>query len=303
MAVGQRVTAKAKAMKRTFVLILAGLAAAALFAGLVHVVLVTAHVAEPAATTVYGLTPRRLWATTVALLALVGVTIGGRALRRSAGRIDPGSVRWKATAALVAGLIAVIGGGLNVAFATGGPGTGNGVVGGAAGLVLGLVAMVLGGLAISRSRRGEEEMATATETARTTQGKRSGWYAFVQGVHGVRYQVKDVDRSVAFYTTHLGFTLEHQQLPAFASVSFSDARILLSGPQASGSRPMPNGHQQEPGGWNRVVLRVNDLSAFIETLKKARIRFRNDIETGPGGKQIQIEDPDGNPIELFEPAR
>jgi len=127
-------------------------------------------------------------------------------------------------------------------------------------------------------------------------------HAFVQAVHGVRYQVKDVENSVAFYTTHLGFTLEHQQLPAFASVSLGDAEILLSGPQASGSRPMPDGQRQEPGGWNRVVLRVNDLPAFIATLKKAGLRFRNDMETGPGGKQIQIEDPDGNPIELFEPA-
>ena len=127
--------------------------------------------------------------------------------------------------------------------------------------------------------------------------------AFVVGMHGVRYQVRDVARSVAFYTTHLGFTLKHQQLPAFANVSLDGADLLLSGPQASGSRPMPNGQQQEPGGWNRVVLRVNDLPAFIETLKKARVHFRNDMETGPGGKQIQIEDPDGNAIELFEPAR
>jgi glyoxylase I family protein len=125
----------------------------------------------------------------------------------------------------------------------------------------------------------------------------------VQGVHGVRYQVKDVARAVAFYTTHLGFTLEHQQLPAFASVAFGDAHILLSGPEASGSRPMPNGQPQEPGGWNRVVLRVNALHAFMDVLKKAGLHFRNDMETGPGGKQIQIEDPDGNSIELFEPAR
>ena len=144
-------------------------------------------------------------------------------------------------------------------------------------------------------------MATATENGKTAQEKH-GRHAFVQGVHGVRYQTKDVARSVAFYTTHLGFTLEHQQLPAFASVSLGDAHILLSGPQASGSRPMPSGQQQEPGGWNRVVLRVNDLPALIETLKKAGLRFRNDMETGPGGKQIQVEDPDGNPIELFEPA-
>jgi glyoxylase I family protein len=146
-------------------------------------------------------------------------------------------------------------------------------------------------------------MAPAIETKKTAQEGRPGKHQFVQAVHGVRYQVKDVARSVAFYTTHLGFTLEHQQLPAFASVSLGDAQILLSGPQASGSRPMPNGQQQEPGGWNRVVLRVNDLPAFIEVLKKADLRFRNDMETGPAGRQIQIEDPDGNPIELFEPAR
>jgi glyoxylase I family protein len=146
-------------------------------------------------------------------------------------------------------------------------------------------------------------MATAAEASKTAQDKRGGKHAFVQGVHGVRYQVKDVARSVAFYTSHLGFTLEHQQLPAFASVSLGDAQILLSGPDASGSRPMPNGQQQESGGWNRVVLRVTDLPAFIETLKQVGLHFRNNMETGPGGKQIQVEDPDGNPIELFEPAR
>ena len=128
-------------------------------------------------------------------------------------------------------------------------------------------------------------------------------HTFVQGVHGIRYQVKDVARSVAFYTQHLGFKLEHQQLPAFASVSLTNVHILLSGPGASGSRPLPNGQRQEPGGWNRVVLRVSDLPGFIAALKATGLRFRNDMETGPGGRQIQIEDPDGNPIELFEPAR
>jgi glyoxylase I family protein len=127
--------------------------------------------------------------------------------------------------------------------------------------------------------------------------------SFVKGVHGVRYLVKDVARAVAFYTTHLGFTLKHQQLPAFASVSLGDVDILISGPQASGSRPLPDGREQEPGGWNRVVLRVHDLPVFIETLRKAGLRFRNEMLTGPGGKQIQIEDPDGNPVELFEPAQ
>ena len=128
-------------------------------------------------------------------------------------------------------------------------------------------------------------------------------HTFIKSVHGVRYQVKDVARSVAFYTQHLGFKLEHQQLPAFANVSFGDSDVLLSGPGASGSRPMPGGQHQEPGGWNRIVLRVSDLPSCIATLKGAGIRFRNEMETGPGGRQIQIEDPDGNPIELFEPAR
>ena len=126
---------------------------------------------------------------------------------------------------------------------------------------------------------------------------------FIQSVHGVRYQVKDVARSVAFYTQHLGFKLEHQQLPAFASISLGDAYILLSGPGASGSRPMPNGQGQEPGGWNRVVLKVKDLPGCIAELNAAGLHFRNEMEIGPGGRQIQIEDPDGNPIELFEPAR
>jgi glyoxylase I family protein len=126
---------------------------------------------------------------------------------------------------------------------------------------------------------------------------------FVKAVHGIRYLVKDVARSVEFYTQRLGFQLEHQQLPAFASVSLGESEILLSGPEASGSRPLPGGQRQEPGGWNRVVLRVDDLAASIAELEKAGLKFRNEMETGPGGKQIQIEDPDGNPIELFEPAR
>jgi glyoxylase I family protein len=125
---------------------------------------------------------------------------------------------------------------------------------------------------------------------------------FIRSIHGIRYQVHDVARAVAFYTRQLGFTLKHQQLPAFANVSLGDVDILLSGPGASGSRPMPNGQRQEPGGWNRVVLRVTDLPACIAALKNAGVTFRNEMEVGPGGKQIQIEDPDGNPLELFEPA-
>jgi hypothetical protein len=148
-------------MKRTFVIILAALAAAALFAGIVHVVLVAAHLSESAATTVHGLTPRRLWATMAAVLSLVGVVIGALALARPASRFGTASGRLGAIVALVAGLIAVVNGGLNLAIATGGPGTGNGVVGGAAAFVLGLIALALGGLALARCRR------TALEPGRT----------------------------------------------------------------------------------------------------------------------------------------
>jgi len=122
------------------------------------------------------------------------------------------------------------------------------------------------------------------------------------GLWGIRYQVRDVQRAIAFYTQTLGFNLDMQNLPAFGQVSISGLKLILSGPGASGSRPMPDGRQQEPGGWNRVMLQVQDLPARITDLKKAGVRFRNEMEAGPGGKQIQIEDPDGNPIELFEPA-
>jgi glyoxylase I family protein len=127
--------------------------------------------------------------------------------------------------------------------------------------------------------------------------------SFVLGLWGVRYQVKDVSRSVAFYTQKLGFELDRENLPAFAQVSIGSFKLILSGPGASGSRPMPDGRRQEPGGWNRVILQVADLPAWTEALKNAGLHFRNQMEAGPGGKQIQLEDPDGNPIELFEPAR
>lgn len=139
--------------------------------------------------------------------------------------------------------------------------------------------------------------------ANTTEARDVQRHQFIKSVHGVRYQVTDVARAVAFYTTQLGFELVHQQLPAFAWVSLGDAAIFLSGPGASGSRTMPGGQDQKPGGWNRIVLNVTDLPACIEAMKKAGVRFRNEMETGPGGRQIQIEDPDGNPIELFEPAK
>jgi glyoxylase I family protein len=125
---------------------------------------------------------------------------------------------------------------------------------------------------------------------------------FVLGFWGVRYQVRDVARSIAFYTERLGFKLDLENLPAFGQVSVGNLKLILSGPGASGSRPMSDGQKQEPGGWNRVVLNVADLPAHIERLKQAGLPFRNQMETGPGGKQIQLDDPDGNSIELFEPA-
>jgi glyoxylase I family protein len=119
---------------------------------------------------------------------------------------------------------------------------------------------------------------------------------------GVRYQVEDVARSIEFYTRKLGFHLDLQNLPAFGQVSLDGLKLILSGPGASGSRPMPDGRPQQPGGWNRVVLEVADLPKLIAELNQNGLHFRNRMETGPGGKQIQVEDPDGNPIELFEPA-
>lgn len=141
------------------------------------------------------------------------------------------------------------------------------------------------------------------QAARQSAASSSSARSFVRSLWGVRYQVKDVARSADFYTQQLGFKLDRKNLPAFAQVSSEHLKLILSGPGASGSRPMPNGHHQEPGGWNRVVLEVADLPSRIETLKAAGLHFRNEMEVGPGGKQILLEDPDGNPIELFEPAQ
>ena len=116
----------------------------------------------------------------------------------------------------------------------------------------------------------------------------------------VRYQVTDTERAIAFYTCHLGFTLEQKVGKAFASVVRGELRLILGGPGSSGARPMPDGRRQEPGGWNRIVLYVGDLDKEIDALRAASVHFRNQIEVGPGGSQIQIEDPDGNPIELHE---
>ena len=121
-------------------------------------------------------------------------------------------------------------------------------------------------------------------------------------VHGVRYQTRDVSRAVAFYTKELGFELKHQQGAAFAAVSCGGVDILLSGPESSGARPLPDGQEQKPGGWNRLVLAVTDLSSVVAAMKDRGLQFRSDIVAGPGGKQIQLLDPDGNPVELFEPA-
>jgi glyoxylase I family protein len=118
----------------------------------------------------------------------------------------------------------------------------------------------------------------------------------------VRYQVRDVPRAIAFHTQTLGLNLDRENPPAFAQVSVGGLKLILSGPGASGSRPLLDGCQQEPGGSNRVVLRVRDLAAHVARLREAGLTFRNDMEVGPGGRQIQIEDPDGNPVELFEPA-
>jgi len=126
---------------------------------------------------------------------------------------------------------------------------------------------------------------------------------FIRGFHGVRYQTRDVERAVSFYTGRLGFKLDRKVLPAFAQVSLGPLKLMLSGPGASGSRPLPGDRRQEPGGSNRVILDVEDLAGHLDSLRSAGFHFRNQLEEGPAGKQIQLEDPDGNPVELFEPAR
>jgi catechol 2,3-dioxygenase-like lactoylglutathione lyase family enzyme len=117
-----------------------------------------------------------------------------------------------------------------------------------------------------------------------------------------RYLVDDVEAAIAFYTDRLGFTLEEQMGPAFAIVSHGDLTLWLSGPSSSAARPMPDGSRPAPGGWNRIVVVVDDIAARVEALKRGGLHFRNEIVTGPGGKQILLEDSAGNPVELFEPA-
>jgi catechol 2,3-dioxygenase-like lactoylglutathione lyase family enzyme len=118
----------------------------------------------------------------------------------------------------------------------------------------------------------------------------------------VRYMVDDVDAAVAFYTTHFNFTLLSSAAPAFADVLRGRLRLLLSGPESSAGRPMPDGRKPVPGGWNRIHLIVADLAAEVDRLQAAGLQFRNEIVTGPGGSQILVDDPSGNPIELFQPA-
>ena len=117
----------------------------------------------------------------------------------------------------------------------------------------------------------------------------------------VRYQVSDIERSIAFYTEHLAFRLGTKSGTVFADVVRGNLRLILSGPGSSGSRAMPDGRRQEPGGWNRIVLAVDDLATEMVALQRAGVRFRNQIEAGPGGKQVLIEDPEGNPIGLIAP--
>jgi len=119
----------------------------------------------------------------------------------------------------------------------------------------------------------------------------------------VRYMVDDVEAAIAFYTNHLGFTLISKVLPAFADIARGDLRLLLSGPASSAGRPMPDGRRPSPGGWNRIHLVVDRLAPEVDRLRAAGVRFRSDIVTGPGGSQIVLDDPSGNPIELFQPAR
>lgn len=117
----------------------------------------------------------------------------------------------------------------------------------------------------------------------------------------IRYLVDDVATAAAFYTTQLGFEIQTDASPAFVSVTRGPLRLLLSGPTSSGARPMPDGRRPVPGGWNRIELVVEDIGAEVDRLRAAGVAFRNDLITGPGGSQILLEDPSGNPIELFTP--
>jgi catechol 2,3-dioxygenase-like lactoylglutathione lyase family enzyme len=122
------------------------------------------------------------------------------------------------------------------------------------------------------------------------------------GTVNVRYMVDDVQAAIDFYTTHFGFTVNTAALPAFADVTRGNLRLLLAGPRSSAGRPMPDGRKPEPGGWNRIHFIVDDIATEVERLRAAGVKFRNDIVAGPGGRQILLDDPAGNPVELFQPA-
>ena len=119
----------------------------------------------------------------------------------------------------------------------------------------------------------------------------------------VRYMVDDVEAAIDFYTTHFAFELRTSAAPAFADVTRGNLRLLLSGPKSSAGRAMPDGRVPEPGGWNRIHFIVDDLATEVERLRGAGVTFRNEVVSGPGGQQILLEDPAGNPIELFQPAQ
>ena len=167
-------------------------------------------------------------------------------------------------------------------------------------IVLGSCVVLAGCVLHRASTTSETGHGGSTMTA--TRGAHSAPFSADAKTAVVRYQVQDVQRAIAFYTRDLGFELTQDSGPAFAAVSRGNLHLLLGGPRSSGSRPMPDGRRQEPGGWNRIVLYVDDLDTTIAALRAAGTGFRNEVEVGPGGKQILIEDPDGNPIELFEPA-
>jgi catechol 2,3-dioxygenase-like lactoylglutathione lyase family enzyme len=154
---------------------------------------------------------------------------------------------------------------------------------------IGLTALLISGGHMSHANAESKQTSQSTGTA-----------GDAPMIAAVRYQIRDLDRAIAFYTGPLEFKLEHRAGSAFAMVSRAPLQLVLSGPGSSGARPMPDGRRQEPGGWNRIILYVRDLDAQIQRLKAAGVPFRNSVEVGPGGSQIQIEDPDGNPLELHE---
>jgi predicted enzyme related to lactoylglutathione lyase len=139
-----------------------------------------------------------------------------------------------------------------------------------------------------------------TEAGSANSAPSSGRSPGDPNVAAIRYQITNIDRAVTFYTEVLDFKLEQRNGPVIAIVSRGPLMLILSGPGSSGARAMPDGRKQEPGGWNRILIYVSDLDAQIQKLKKAGAHFRNTVEVGPGGRQIQIDDPDGNPIELHE---